>query len=68
MPVLIVIMLASGTALTLAARTYTVQPGDTLWAICDFYFHNPYQWPRVWAYNPQIQNPSLIYAGQVIRP
>jgi hypothetical protein len=45
---------------------HTVRKGDTLWAICDFYFRNPYQWPRVWSYNPQIQNPHWIYPGDQV--
>lgn len=40
---------------------YVVRKGDTLWGICDTYLKNPYQWPRVWSYNPQIQNPHWIY-------
>src|SRR4029077_8146944 len=39
---------------------YTVKRGDTLWGICDTFFQNPYQWPRIWSYNPQIQNPHWI--------
>jgi hypothetical protein len=46
---------------------HVVRRGDTLWAICDTYFHNPYQWPRVWSYNPQLQNPHWIYPGDQIR-
>ncbi len=46
---------------------HTVRRGDTLWGICDFYFQNPYQWPRVWSYNPQIQNPHWIYPGDQVR-
>jgi hypothetical protein len=46
---------------------HTVRRGDTLWGICDNYFHNPYQWPRVWSYNPQLQNPHWIYPGDQIR-
>ena len=45
---------------------YIVKRGDTLWAICDTYFRNPYQWPRIWSYNPQIQNPHWIYPGDAI--
>lgn len=45
---------------------HLVRKGDTLWAICDSYFHNPYQWPRIWAYNPQIQNPHWIYPGEQV--
>jgi hypothetical protein len=44
-----------------------VRRGDTLWALCDFYFKNPYQWPRVWSYNPQIKNPNWIYPGDELR-
>lgn len=44
-----------------------VRRGDTLSGICDYYFHNPYQWPRVWSYNPQIQNPHWIYPGDQVR-
>ncbi len=47
--------------------THTVRKGDTLWGICDSYFQNPYQWPRVWSYNPQIQNPHWIYPGDQVR-
>jgi hypothetical protein len=46
---------------------HVVRRGDTLWGICDTYFHNPYQWPRIWSYNPQLQNPHWIYPGDQIR-
>jgi LysM domain len=46
---------------------HTVRRGDTLWDICDFYFDNPYQWPRIWSYNPEIKNPHWIYPGEVVR-
>ncbi|NOU35050.1 MAG: LysM peptidoglycan-binding domain-containing protein [Polyangiaceae bacterium] len=49
------------------ANAHLVRRGDTLWDICDFYFQNPYQWPRIWSYNPQIQNPHWIYPGDVVR-
>ncbi|GAC1577524.1 MAG: hypothetical protein NVS3B20_08840 [Polyangiales bacterium] len=47
--------------------THTVKKGDTLWDICDGYFHNPWQWPRVWSYNPEILNPHWIYPGELVR-
>lgn len=49
-----------------APGSHLVRRGDTLWGICDFYFQNPYQWPRIWSYNAQIQNPHWIYPGDVV--
>jgi LysM repeat protein len=46
---------------------HTVRRGDTLWDLSNRYYQNPYQWPRVWAHNPQIQNPHWIYPGDRIR-
>jgi hypothetical protein len=48
-------------------RVHTVKRGDTLWDLCAYYYRNPWQWPQVWAYNPQIQNPHWIYPGDEIR-
>ncbi|MBC7174262.1 MAG: LysM peptidoglycan-binding domain-containing protein, partial [Polyangiaceae bacterium] len=36
---------------------HTVRRGDTLWDITGFYYGNPWEWPRVWSYNPEITNP-----------
>jgi hypothetical protein len=47
--------------------SHIVRRGDTLWAVTGTYFDNPYQWPRVWSYNPQIRNPNWIYPGDEIR-
>jgi hypothetical protein len=47
--------------------SHLVRRGDTLWDICGHYFDNPYQWPRIWSYNPQIQNPHWIYPGDQVR-
>ena len=46
---------------------HNVRRGDTLWDLCDQYYDNPYAWPRVWSYNPQIENPHWIYPGDRIR-
>lgn len=46
---------------------HLVRRGDTLWDICGHYFANPYQWPRIWSYNPQIQNPHWIYPGDQVK-
>ena len=50
-----------------APDRYTVQKGDTLWGICDNYFHDPWRWPKVWALNPDVTNPHWIFPGQTIR-
>jgi hypothetical protein len=47
-------------------ESHVVRRGDTLWGICDSYFQNPYEWPRVWSYNPQIKNPNWIYPGDEV--
>jgi hypothetical protein len=46
---------------------HTVRSGDTLWDISWFYFNNPWEWPRVWSYNPEITNPHWIYPGDQVR-
>lgn len=47
--------------------SYTVKKGDTLWDIADVKLGNPTQWPILFALNKeQIQNPDLIFPGQVL--
>ncbi|MBV9949394.1 MAG: LysM peptidoglycan-binding domain-containing protein [Myxococcales bacterium] len=46
--------------------THVVRHGDTLWGIGDYYFKNPYEWPKLWSYNPQIKNPNWIYPGDEV--
>ncbi len=46
---------------------HVVRTGDTLWDICWYYFNDPWQWPKVWSYNPQITNPHWIYPGDLVR-
>lgn len=47
-------------------RIHTVVKGDTLWDICKAYYNNPFLWPKLWAKNPHISNPHLIYPGDKI--
>ena len=46
---------------------HVVRSGDTLWDISFYYFNDPWQWPKVWSYNPQITNPHWIYPGDLVR-
>jgi nucleoid-associated protein YgaU len=59
---------SSSTASSPAGRSYTVQKGDSLSKIAKREYGDAQQWRRIYEANRDlIQNPDLIYPGQVFR-
>jgi hypothetical protein len=48
-------------------QNYVIQRGDTLWDLSGKFLDSPWYWPKLWSYNPQIENPHWIYPGNPLR-
>jgi hypothetical protein len=46
---------------------HVVQDGDTLWDISNKYYGDPWSWPELWSFNPEITNPHWIYPADQVR-
>ena len=46
---------------------YVVQPDDTMWELCEIFFGEPWYWPNLWSYNPQVTNPHWIFPGDLLQ-
>ena len=62
--------IATGSNIPLTAdapNEYVVKTGDTLWDISKVFLRDPWYWPEIWYVNPQVENPHLIYPGDVLK-
>lgn len=67
----LVVAMAAGSHSALAQSeeptVYVIKKGDTLWGLSDRFIQDPYYWPNLWANNPAITNPHLIFPGQKVK-
>lgn len=49
-----------------APKRYEVKRGDSLWAIAIQFLDDPWMWPQLWQANKQVDDPNLLYPGDII--
>lgn len=49
-----------------APQSYVVKRGDTLWDIAGIFLATPWRWPELWQNNDGVENPHLIYPGDIL--
>ena len=58
---------APASAQAVAQGEHQVVRGNTLWDLAQSFYGNPFEWRRIWDANrDRVQNPDLIYPGQLL--
>lgn len=45
---------------------HVVREGETLSSLAGTYMSDPFQWPKLWSFNPHITNPHWVYPGDIV--
>lgn len=64
---LLLLVMAPCLAIAEEPTVYVIKKGDTLWGLSERFLKDPKYWPSLWAKNPEVTNPHLIYPGQTVR-
>ena len=60
------LLAVAGPAVWAASTQHTVSEHECLWDLSKHYYQDPYRWRAIHGANPQVQDPNLIYPGQVL--